>query len=74
MQARMEGRDRLPGISNYFIGSDPRRWFTRIPQFARVSWALGKSRPVALGRSDPLRDGDWKGSEISVIHAEGVFL
>jgi hypothetical protein len=30
------GLERLPGISNYFIGNDPRRWRTHIPTFKQV--------------------------------------
>ncbi|HEV2500148.1 MAG TPA: SBBP repeat-containing protein [Terriglobia bacterium] len=28
----------LPGVSNYFIGSDPHKWRTEIPHFGRVSF------------------------------------
>jgi hypothetical protein len=30
--------DRLPGVSNYFIGNDPHRWRTNVPQYARVEY------------------------------------
>jgi hypothetical protein len=30
--------DRLPGVSNYFIGNDPRAWRTNIPQYGRVTY------------------------------------
>jgi uncharacterized repeat protein (TIGR01451 family) len=30
--------DRVPGISNYFIGSDARKWHTKIPHYARVRY------------------------------------
>jgi uncharacterized repeat protein (TIGR01451 family) len=36
--ARVSGADPLPGKSNYFIGNDPARWRTDIPQFARVRY------------------------------------
>jgi len=36
--ARLEGADRLPGIANYFLGSDPQRWITGVPRFARVRY------------------------------------
>jgi hypothetical protein len=36
--AAMEGVDRLPGISNYFIGNDPKKWRTRIPHYAKVKY------------------------------------
>jgi hypothetical protein len=28
--------DRLPGISNYFIGNNPRKWVTDVPQYRQV--------------------------------------
>src|SRR5262249_52883273 len=28
--------DRLPGISNYFIGNDPHKWITDVPQYRQV--------------------------------------
>ena len=37
-QARVEGLDRQQGVSNYFLGNDPRRWRTGIPNFARVQY------------------------------------
>lgn len=36
--ARAEGLDRLPSVTNYLIGADPRQWRTRIPNFARVRY------------------------------------
>ncbi len=36
--AQVEGADRLPGIANYFIGSDPRKWRTDIPTYAKVRY------------------------------------
>lgn len=30
------GEDKLAGISNYFIGSDPQKWRTDVPHFRRV--------------------------------------
>jgi uncharacterized repeat protein (TIGR01451 family) len=36
--AVVAGSDRLPGISNYFIGNDPNKWHTGIPQFAGVRY------------------------------------
>src|SRR5262245_27104609 len=35
-KAQIEGLDRLPGVSNYFIGDDPSQWRTNIPHFAKV--------------------------------------
>ena len=34
--AKVSGEARLPGVSNYFLGRDPARWHTNIPQFGRV--------------------------------------
>ncbi|NDQ58189.1 MAG: choice-of-anchor D domain-containing protein, partial [Acidipila sp.] len=34
--AKIEPQRLLPGITNYFIGSDPSRWRTHIPNYARV--------------------------------------
>jgi uncharacterized repeat protein (TIGR01451 family) len=36
--AAISGSDRLPGRSNYFIGNDPKKWHTGIPQFAGVRY------------------------------------
>jgi hypothetical protein len=35
---RVAGLDQLPGTSNYVVGSDPSRWRTGIPTFARVRY------------------------------------
>ena len=37
-QSEVAGVERLPGISNYFTGSDPKQWHTHIPQFAKVRY------------------------------------
>lgn len=36
--AAIAGSDRLPGRSNYFIGNDPKKWHTGVPQFAGVHY------------------------------------
>ena len=36
--ANVQGLDRLPGISNYFIGSDPAKWRTGIPTYGKVKY------------------------------------
>ncbi len=33
---RFTALEKLPGTSNYFIGSDPGKWRTSVPQFAKV--------------------------------------
>ncbi len=38
-QTEVTGIETLPGTSNYFSGSDPKLWHTRIPQFARVRYS-----------------------------------
>jgi len=35
---REVGLEKLPGISNYFIGNDPTRWRTHVPQYARIRY------------------------------------
>src|SRR5581483_576828 len=37
--SQLSGFEPLPGKSNYFIGNDPAKWRTGIPQFARVRYA-----------------------------------
>jgi Abnormal spindle-like microcephaly-assoc'd, ASPM-SPD-2-Hydin len=36
--ASVQGLDKLPGKSNYCGGSDPRFWYTNIPQYAEVDY------------------------------------
>ncbi len=36
--ARLVGREKQSGIVNYFIGSDPARWKSRIPTYAKVEY------------------------------------
>jgi uncharacterized protein (TIGR03437 family) len=37
-QAHGEALDRLSGISNYYLGNDPKKWRTDVPHFARVRY------------------------------------
>lgn len=37
--ARAQGEDRLPGYSNYLIGSDPGKWHTDVPTYAKVRYS-----------------------------------
>ena len=37
-RARAEGLDRLPSVSNYYLGNDPKKWRTDVPHFARVQY------------------------------------
>src|SRR5215472_11381704 len=36
--ARPEALDPLPGVSNYYLGNDPKKWRTDVPHFARVRY------------------------------------
>jgi uncharacterized protein (TIGR03437 family) len=36
--ARGEALDRLAGVSNYYLGNDPKKWRTDVPHFARVRY------------------------------------
>jgi hypothetical protein len=36
---KMVGMDELPGKSNYFIGNDPKKWRTNVPNYAKVKYA-----------------------------------
>jgi uncharacterized repeat protein (TIGR01451 family) len=35
---RTIGLEKLPGISNYFIGNDPTKWHTDVPQYTRIQY------------------------------------
>jgi uncharacterized protein (TIGR03437 family) len=37
-QAEVAGLEELPGKSNYFIGNDPAKWRTNVPNYARVEY------------------------------------
>jgi hypothetical protein len=37
--AKVAGADELPGVSNYFVGSDARHWHTNIPNYAKVKYS-----------------------------------
>jgi uncharacterized repeat protein (TIGR01451 family) len=36
--ARISGKDKLAGFSNYLLGGDPRQWHTNVPHYARVQY------------------------------------
>src|SRR5579885_3821844 len=36
-EPRLEALDRLPGVSNYFLGNDPAKWRTDIPTYKRIA-------------------------------------
>ncbi len=35
---QLTGLDELPGTSNYFIGNDPSKWRTNMPNYAKVEY------------------------------------
>ncbi len=35
---RTSGFEKLPGVSNYFIGNEPAKWHTDVPHYARVQY------------------------------------
>jgi len=37
--AKIIGLDELPGKSNYFIGNDPQKWYTDIPNYAKIQYS-----------------------------------
>ena len=36
--AKIEGLDKLPGVTNYFLGNDPHNWHSGIPTYSRVRY------------------------------------
>jgi hypothetical protein len=36
--AKVKGLEELPGKSNYFIGNDPKKWRTNVPNYAKVQY------------------------------------
>ena len=41
-----QGKDKLPGETNYFIGNDPKRWRTHVSQYSRVE--TSDTQPVSM--------------------------
>jgi hypothetical protein len=37
-RAKVSGMEELPGKSNYFIGNDPKKWRTNVPNYAKVKY------------------------------------
>jgi hypothetical protein len=60
------GRDPLPGKTNYFIGSDPHRWHTNVPNYSAVEY-LGIYSGV-----DAVFHGDNRRLEFDFIVAPGA--
>ena len=64
--AELAGVDRLPGLSNYFRGSDPSAWRTGVPQYSAV-----RGRNLYPG-IDILYHGGDSGLEFDFIVAPGA--
>ena len=81
------GLDKLPGISNYFIGNDPAKWRTNIPNYARIQYkgvypgvdlvCYGKERQleydlvVAPGADPSQIELAWEGVDRLQLNADG---
>lgn len=37
-ESKIVGADELAGMSNYFVGNDPKKWRTNVPTFAKVKY------------------------------------
>ena len=37
-EAQMTGLEELPGKSNYYIGNDPQKWYSSVPNYAKVHY------------------------------------
>jgi hypothetical protein len=88
--ATIEGLDRLPGISNYFIGNDPNKWRTNIPHYAKVRYRdvypgidlvyhrdkeqLEYDLIVAPGADPALAEISYEGAERTEVDGAGSLL
>ncbi len=63
---QVSGRDQRPGKTSYFVGSDPARWRTNLPLYAKVHY-----RTVYPG-IDLVFYGDQRGLEYDFIVAPGA--
>jgi len=82
-----QGLDRLPGVSNYYLGNDPSLWRAGIPQYARVRYSevypgvdlvcYGNGRKleydfVVAPGADPRRvQLSWEGVESQTLNSAG---
>ncbi len=64
--ATVEPLDRLPGVSNYYLGNDPRKWREKVPHYARV-----RVRGVYEG-IDAVFHGDGRELEYDFVVAPGA--
>jgi hypothetical protein len=51
----IDGRDPLPGKTNYFIGSDPKQWHTNVPNYSAVEYRNLYPGVNAIFRGDSRR-------------------
>ena len=81
------GLEKLPGVSNYFIGQDPKKWRTDVPHYARIQYrgvypgidmiCYGKGRQleydlvVAPGADPRQIELAWEGVERLDVNADG---
>ena len=84
---QVAGLDKLPGLSSYFIGNDPAKWRTNIPNYARIQYqgvypgvdlvCYGKERQleydlvVAPGADPRQIELAWEGIERLKLNAAG---
>jgi uncharacterized protein (TIGR03437 family) len=83
----VQGIEKLPGVSNYFIGNDPKKWRTDVPHYARIRYQSvypgidmichGENRQleydlVVEPGADPRRiELAWEGVERLRVNADG---
>jgi uncharacterized protein (TIGR03437 family) len=81
------GLEKLPGVSNYFIGQDPKKWRTGVPHYGRLQYSgvypgidmicYGKGRQleydlvVAPGADPRQIELAWEGVERLDVNADG---
>jgi len=81
------GLEQLPGVSNYFIGQEPKKWRTGVPHYGRIQYrgvypgidmiAYGKGRQleydlvVAPGANPRQIELAWEGVERLDVNADG---
>jgi len=85
--AHARGLDELPGKSNYFLGNDPKKWRTNVPNYAKVKYEnvypgidlvyYGNQRQleydfvVAPGADPKMIRFDIEGAEKMEVNAQG---
>ncbi|MGO9274542.1 MAG: SBBP repeat-containing protein [Terriglobia bacterium] len=56
-KAHVVGQDELPGRSNYFIGNDPKKWRTNVPNYTKVKYEGVYPGVDLVYYGDSLKDG-----------------